>query len=79
MDTPDETHWTAKITLSRMLPLCETHMSYARSTQDVLNYLETRFRAILKKMIATEAHTCEGMVRPLYWEVVSNSLSYHVL
>ncbi|KJA18167.1 hypothetical protein HYPSUDRAFT_1100213 [Hypholoma sublateritium FD-334 SS-4] len=68
-DRADNTHWTARLTLSRMLPLRETNIVYARTTQDVLTYLETRFRVILKKMIATPAPAREGMVRPLFLEV----------
>ena len=68
VDTP---RMTARLTLTRAMPLRDLSLRFALQIQSVLDYLELRIRAILRKIVASPDSDRSLMVRPLYLEVVS--------
>ena len=67
----DSTRKTARLTLTRPMPLRDLSLRFALQMQSVLDYLELRIRAILRKVVASPDTDRSLMVRPLYLEVVS--------
>ena len=67
---------TARISLSRIMPLREVKVKYAQQVQSILEYLEVRIRAILRKIIASTPRDRKRMVRPLFYEVVSTTADW---
>lgn len=67
---------TARISLSRIMPLREVKVKYAQQVQSILEYLEVRIRAILRKIIASTPQDRKRMVRPLFYEVVSTTADW---
>lgn len=67
---------TARISLSRIMPLRKVKVKYAQQVQSILEYLEVRIRAILRKIIASTPQDRKRMVRPLFYEVVSTTADW---
>lgn len=58
------------------MPLREVKVKYAQQVQSILEYLEVRIRAILRKIIASTPQDRKRMVRPLFYEVVSTTADW---
>ena len=78
LEHPDPPRMTARLTLSRMMPLRDLSLKFALQVQSVLEYLELRICAILRKIVALPATDRARMVRPLYLEVVSTACHFAV-
>ena len=71
LEHPNLPLMTARLSLSRVMPLRELNVRFAQQMQSILEYLEVHIRAILRKIVASPPRDRKRMVRPFYWEVVS--------